>query len=89
MVKVLEFGAKWCGPCQKQKPELEKFKAAHPEISVKEFDMEDEADAAEAAKYNVQSLPTFVVLDSAGKPAKFSTGSRKMKDIEELVQGVK
>lgn len=48
-VKLLKFGAQWCGPCQTmaKKQTLEKFSAKHPEVEIVKYDLpEDEIECA-------------------------------------------
>lgn len=64
----LEFGASWCPPCRRMAREilpnprvveaLKGFICAHVDV---------DKHAALAAEYHVESLPTFVVLDPAGR----------------------
>lgn len=61
MIKVIDFYADWCGPCQVMKPvmaEVEKQfegKAEFEQVDV-------EANGALAAQFGVMSIPTFVIL---------------------------
>ncbi len=59
---LLEFTASWCGPCQKVKPEVERL--ARRDVPVRVVDVDD--DPRSAKKYDVGSVPTFVVVDARG-----------------------
>jgi thioredoxin 1 len=61
VIKLLDFWAPWCGPCQMMKPvlaELEKELKGKVEI----IRINVDKDSDEACKYGVMSIPTFVVL---------------------------
>jgi thioredoxin 1 len=59
MKKLFDFWAPWCGPCQMMKPiveELEKELAGKVEI----VEVNVDENQAEASKYGVMGIPTFV-----------------------------
>lgn len=63
-VVMLAFEAKWCGACQKMKPTLSKLERKG--YVVVHLDVDTPKGKRLAAKYNVKSLPTYVVLDKSG-----------------------
>lgn len=61
MVKLLDFNAVWCGPCQAMKPiieELEKELAGKVEI----IKIDVDRGQTEASQYGVMGIPTFIFL---------------------------
>ncbi|MFH0937243.1 MAG: thioredoxin [Candidatus Daviesbacteria bacterium] len=61
MVKILDFWAPWCGPCLMMKPIIEEIeKELKDKIKVVEINVDEKPD--EATKYEVMSIPTFIVL---------------------------
>lgn len=69
---VLDFWATWCGPCQMQTPELEKFAEAHAgEIKTAKVNVDEQPDLAK--KFGVQSIPTLVLV-KGGEEAKRVVG---------------
>ena len=58
---VLDFWATWCGPCQMQGPELEKFAQAN-EGKVKAAKVNVDEQRELATKFGVQSIPTLVLV---------------------------
>ena len=60
-LQLIDFTAKWCGPCKQMKPVLDAL--AHEYAGRVEFSGIDcDDDPATAQRYNVRSMPTFVVL---------------------------
>ena len=61
MIQLIDFFAEWCGPCKIMEPifiELEK--EFEGKVEFKRLDVEAEGEMA--AKYQVMSIPTFVIL---------------------------
>jgi len=81
---VLDFYADWCGPCRMQEPQ---FRMAEAELAGRaEFfkvDIEDQPKLA--ARFNVMSIPTIVVVK--GGTAKWRSVGVTGKD--EIVAAVK
>lgn len=60
-VKFLDFWAPWCGPCQMMKPVIEELKKElQDKVEFVEINVDE--DQAQAAKYGVMGIPTFIVL---------------------------
>lgn len=55
---VYDFSAVWCGPCQQMAPLVEKLKREG--LPIRKVDIDQEKSLAE--KYNISSIPTFVVV---------------------------
>lgn len=73
-VKLIEFHTSWCGYCKKQQPELEEM----GKVWIGQVDADEEPQIA--AKYNVNSFPTFVILKDGKEVERFS-GMRKKEDL--------
>lgn len=56
-VVVLHFTASWCGPCQRQKPEVARLREAGVRIATMDID----ANRDTAAAYGVAAVPTYIV----------------------------
>lgn len=61
MIKIIDFYADWCGPCKMMAPifvELEK--EYKDKVEFQKVDVEANGELAQ--KYQVMSIPTFVLL---------------------------
>jgi thiol-disulfide isomerase/thioredoxin len=61
---LLDFHAEWCGPCRTMRPVIKQL--IRNKYPVKSIDTDHDPDNL-AARYRVQDLPTFIVIDSRGR----------------------
>lgn len=69
MIQFIDFYADWCGPCKAMAPiftEIEKEFAG--KVEFKKVDVE--ADSTMAAKFDVMSIPTFVIMKDGKEVAR-------------------
>jgi thiol-disulfide isomerase/thioredoxin len=77
---LLDFHASWCGPCQQMRPAIKELtRRGYP---VKSIDVEEKPELA--ARYKVVDVPTFIVIDAAGKPLAQIKGSQPAGQLEQL-----
>ncbi len=58
---LVDFGATWCGPCQRQLPIMEKFASDNVHrVKVCAVDVDDAP--AISAKYGIRSVPSLVLF---------------------------
>ena len=84
-MKVLDFYADWCGPCQMLLPILEEIEKEHPEVEFERINIDVERDLAE--KYGIMSIPTLVILDDKGEAKETLVGLRLKAEIEKAIWG--
>jgi len=80
MIKLIEFHADWCSPCQTMKlivADLEKSLAGKVEFSQVNVDTQMEI----AQKYSIMSIPTFV-LEKEGIEVGRKTGAISREAME-------
>lgn len=73
-IKLLDFTAKWCGPCRQMEPVLASIaKEYGARVEIVPIDVDEDPLAAQ--RYNVRSMPTFV-LERDGREVGRFVGSR-------------
>lgn len=61
-IKVIKFEADWCGPCKSFKPTWNAAVDSYPNVEFETIDADKLPSIV--AKYKVQAIPTFVVLEN-------------------------
>ena len=82
-MKVIDFYADWCGPCQMMKPVLEEVEKEHPEVEFKAINVDENQELAE--KYGVMSIPTLIVVDDEDKIREILVGMKTKAEIEKAL----
>lgn len=84
---LVDFGATWCAPCQKQLPILEKFAMQNlGTIKVVSVDIDDAPFLA--AKFGIKSVPSLFLFNKGTKVAA-TYGLTTLEDLEKLVSANK
>lgn len=78
------FTAKWCGPCQKIKPALEKLsqEVDSDKLKILMIDINENEDIAN--EFQIKNVPTFFLYKE--KSFKGSTGGADINKIKELLK---
>lgn len=80
---LVDFFATWCGPCKMMAPVVEAIeKEMEGKVSVYKIDVDNETDLA--MKYNIMSIPTFVLFKN-GEAVSSLLG---MRDKQELIDWI-
>ena len=65
MKVVIDFSAKWCGPCKVISPLFESLSLKHGSTTVFiKVDVDENSETAQ--KFEVSAMPTFVFIDGDG-----------------------
>lgn len=62
---VIDFSATWCVPCRKFSPVFDRTAEEFDDVKFLSVDIDKNAETAQA--FNVNAVPTVIILDSAGK----------------------
>ena len=77
---VLDFWAPWCGPCKMMNPIMEQLSDEYAG-KVKFVKMNVDENAETPGKFNVMSIPTFIVF-AKGEAKKAFIGARSKEDMK-------
>ncbi len=62
-VKILKFGASWCGACTRAEKHLERKGSEYP-VKFQSIDVDQNEDLT--IKYAIKSIPTFIAVKPNG-----------------------
>jgi len=77
---LLDFWAPWCGPCKVMLPVMEEL-AKQYEGKVEIVKMNVDENTEVPGKFNVMSIPTFIIFNK-GEAVKSFVGVRSKEDIQ-------
>ena len=78
---VVDFYATWCGPCKMLEPVVEEVANENENLKVVRIDVDKNVNLV--YKYNIQAMPTLVVVQN-GQEVKRSVGVIPKQNILEL-----
>jgi thioredoxin 1 len=83
-VILMDFAAKWCGPCKMQDPILEDLKKKFEDkVEFKKIDVDEDGKLAD--KYIVRAIPTLII-EKDGKIFKTYIGVTSLKELEKTIE---
>ena len=80
---LLDFWASWCMPCKMLSPTIDEI-AGEVEQRVKVGKVNVDEEPKLAQKFNVMSIPTFIVIKN-GKEVNRSVGVQDKREIESML----
>lgn len=81
---VLDFTAKWCGPCQKISPEYEKLSSLDEFKDILFYKVDVDKSEELCEKFKIQCMPTFILLKD-GEEVDRLTGANMEKLYQLLI----
>tara|TARA_B100000900_G_scaffold393263_1_gene389582 strand:- start:3208 stop:3519 length:312 start_codon:yes stop_codon:yes gene_type:complete len=78
------FTAKWCGPCQRIKPLLQKISEGSDSSKIKFFMIDIDENEDIAKEFQIKSVPTFYLYKK--KELIGQTGGGDIKKVQELLK---
>ena len=80
---LVDFWAKWCGPCKMLSPVLEELAAEHPEITLAKVDVDECPELAMG--YRISAIPALMLFKN-GEVAGQSVGFQPKEALEALLK---
>ena len=83
---LVDFWAEWCGPCKQMLPIVEEL-AGEYEGKVKIVKVNVDENTEAPGKFNVMSIPTFIIFKD-GEPVTTFVGAKSKEDIVQELNAV-
>ncbi len=81
---LIDFWASWCGPCRMMSPVIDEIaEEMGDSIKVGKINIDEEKDLA--IKYDVMSIPTFIVLKNGNEIGR-SVGVQDKEEIKAMLK---
>ncbi|MEK7620649.1 MAG: thioredoxin [Patescibacteria group bacterium] len=71
----VDFWAPWCGPCKVMSPIVEELAGEMEEVLIGKVNVDEHSEIAQ--KYNILSIPTFIIFKSGQVAEQFSGSMSK------------
>ncbi len=83
---LVDFYAKWCGPCKMLSPIIEEIagESTDENLIIGKLDVDDCFDIARS--YGVLSVPTLILFDHSGEESKRSIGLKPKQAIIDMLK---
>ncbi len=72
---IVDFWAPWCGPCKLMAPVMEELAGELTEVVFAKVNVDDHSDIAQ--RYNILSIPTFLIFKGGQVVDQFSGSMTK------------
>lgn len=80
-IVLVDFWAKWCGPCKMLAPVIHEIAEENEDIKVGKVDVEEAMELAQV--FQISSIPTLILFKD-GKPIKKHIGLASKSQIENM-----
>jgi thioredoxin 1 len=80
----VDFWAPWCGPCQQMGPLVEELEGEYEEGKVKIGKVNVDENQVTAGKYNVMSIPSFLLF-KGGEVVDTVVGGVQKEKLKEMI----
>lgn len=81
-VLAIDFGATWCIPCKEFHPTFDEAAAKYPDVKFVYVDIDDNEQVKDA--YNIESVPTVIVIDAKGNEKRYTGGTADLLPSEKF-----
>jgi len=85
---LVDFWAPWCGPCLTMSPIIEELAKDYNPKKLKIFKLNIDENRLTAQRYNIMSIPTFIIFRDAQIVDQFIGIQTKDSFIEHIEQGL-
>ena len=87
-LKMMDFFAKWCGPCRTLSPTIDSLKEEYENsgitnLKILKIDVDQETDLAQ--KYNIRSIPT-IIFERDGEVLERVQGIQSKESLKSKIQ---
>lgn len=80
-MKLIDFYADWCGPCQSMQPIIDEL--IDEGYDVEKINIENQPE--KAIEYSVMSIPTFIIEDAHGNIVHRMSGAQPKDKLQTLL----
>lgn len=81
---IVDFTAKWCGPCRMIAPIYSQLSNKYPEVSFVKVDIDNQAVGNTVSDHSITGVPTFVYYKGGRRVESFSGARPDM--LEDLIK---
>jgi thiol-disulfide isomerase/thioredoxin len=83
-MKIIKFGATWCGPCKTQDREMEDL-PEYMKFRVEKYDVDEIGSMELAKRYGVRGVPCMILVDDSDNEITRLSGLHMSEEIEEKI----